>query len=173
MTSELAFAKYEAELGYIERYLSEADYACTLLERSDDIPMPVLIAALPKDEAGRDRFFNFVFVPVEQEELTTLEFLQIYCQIPFKISPAYRAATEKFLFYANDTIVIGHAGLDADGTPNLRYILSKEQFRMIDQALIAELTQVMHFILDKVSPLVEQVGTGRLSPEKALEQLRS
>jgi hypothetical protein len=173
MTSELANAKYSAELGYIDRYLTQAGYACNLLDSSAELPVPILIAALPKDEAGRDRFFHFVFVPVEQEELRTLEFLQVYGQMPFQVDPAHREVLEKFLLYANEQIVLGQAGLGADGTPHLRYILSKEQFRLIDQALITELVQVLHFIFDQLSPLVEQVGTGQLGAQEALDQLRA
>lgn len=168
--NDLINAKYAAELQFIQNALKEADFTAQFVDASSDIPMPLLIVTLPQDEKGRERFIHLLFVPVNEEDLKTVQFLQFYSLLP--VPPGnYPPELTTFILAANNQIALGHLGYDPNGGLSYRYVHVKEKYRMIDAALVQEMLEVFYYILDSVSPLVEQVAAGQISAAEAMKRL--
>ncbi len=170
MNTDLLNAKYAAELRFIERTLKEANFTTQFLDVSKEIPMPMLVVHLTPDERGRERFIHMLFVPASEEELQTVQFLQLYAPLPF--SPGkYTAELPAFLLGANNQIAIGHLGFDPNGSLCYRYVHVKEKYRMIDAGLVREMVEVFFYMIDRVSPLIEQVAGGQMSAAEAIQKM--
>lgn len=167
---DLLNAKYAAELKFIERALNEASFSTRFFDTSSELPLPLLAVNLPPDEQGRERFIHLVFVPASEEELKTVQFLQLYSPLPVSTgsSPVELMA---FIVGANNQTAIGHLGFDPNGSLCYRYVHIKEKYKMIDASLVREMVEVFFYMLDRISPLAEQVAAGQISAADAVRQM--
>jgi hypothetical protein len=171
MISDLANAKYTAELSFLEGYLENLGFESELMERSDTVPMPILVSSIGGDTAGRPRLLNFLFVPIDEEHLDVLQLLQIHTLFPFDLHPDYVAETEKLLAVINQKLGMGAVGIDEQNDIFYKYIFAKARFQPLDEGLIIETVQLFIFLMEQFSSLIEGVATGQMALTAVLEAL--
>ena len=171
MISDLANAKYTAELSFLEGYLDNLGFESELIERSETVPMPILVSSIGGDAAGRPRLLNFLFVPIDVEHLDILQLLQIHTLFPFDLNPDYLAATEKLLGVINQKLGMGTVGIDEQNDIFYKYIFAKARFQPLDEGLIIETVQLFIFLMERFSNLIEGVVTGQLDLAAAIKKL--
>jgi hypothetical protein len=172
MLSELTNAKYTAELSFLEGYLAQLGFESDLLERSETVPMPILITSIGGDEAGRPRLLHFLFVPIEEEHLQTVQLLQIHTLFPYEIQPDTLPETEKLLGYINQKLGMGSVGVDEQNSIYYKYIFAKARYQPLDEPLIVETVQLFIFLMERFSGVIEDVVTGQRDLSAAIEMLQ-
>lgn len=68
-----------------------------LLEKSEEVPLHVLLASLVKDRKNKDRFVNFSYIPIADDELDYIRLLQLFSVIPSDLNSKHldQACTPK------------------------------------------------------------------------------
>ncbi len=173
MISELTNAKYTAELSFLAGYLDNLGFDSELIERSEAMPMPILVSSIGGDGAGRPRLINFLFVPIDEEHLDILQLLQIHTIFPFDVQPEYQPQTEKLLGIINQKLGMGCVGIDEQNDLFYKYLFAKARFQPLDEALIIETVQLFIFLLERFSSLIEKVATGEIGLTAALATLQA
>jgi hypothetical protein len=169
MISELMQAKYASELSFLQGFLEEEGIPCTLLDPSQGVELPVLIAV--REEEGKERPLHFIFVPVG-EELETLQLLQIYALIPVELEPSRLAAIEKLLVVVNRMAGLGSFGVEGLEQMYYKYIFPKPKYEKWNRDLIMETIFLFLFLLERFSGILEGAASGQISFETAMDELR-
>jgi hypothetical protein len=172
MISDLTNAKYTAELSFLDGYLAELGFDSELIERSEVVPMPILVSSIGGDHAGRPRLLNFLFVPIEEDHLEVLQLLQIHSIFPFDVQSDKQADMEKLLSTINQKLGMGSVGIDEQGDIYYKYLFPKARYQPLEQTLIIETVQLFIFLMEQFSNLIESVATGQQSLTMAIEQLQ-
>jgi hypothetical protein len=171
--SELSKAKHAVELSHLsEILLAELGYHSELVEQSEEVPIPFLVTAIPQDERGRDRYLNFVFVPVPDEELQALELLQIHTLVSGRLIKARRTDVERLVGAINRKAGLGCMGIDEADNVYYKYVFAKGKYALFDPDLVSEMVQLFVYVVERFSGLVERVVTGQQSLAPALRELQ-
>lgn len=169
MISELTKAKHAVELSHLGEILQAGlGYSSQLVESSEDVPIPFLVTAIPQDEQGRDRYLNFIFVPAPDEELQALELLQIHTLVPCRLVEASRADTERLIGAMNRKAGLGCMGIDEADNVYYKYVFAKGKYALFDPDVVAEMVQLLVYVVERFSGLVEGVATGQQDVAAAL-----
>jgi hypothetical protein len=169
MISDLLKAKYASELSFLKGFLEEEDIPCTLLDTSQGVELPVLIAVRELD--GGERPIHFIFVPVG-DELETLQLLQIYAIFPGEVDAVHVGTLEKLLIAVNRLVGLGSFGLDPENQLYYKYIFAKPKYEKWNRELILETIYLFLFLMERFGSLLEAAATGQLDGETALEELK-
>ena len=161
MISNLTNAKHTAELSFLSGYLAELGFESELVERSETLPMPILISSIGGDAAGRPRLLHFLFVPIEEDQLEILQLLQIHTLFPYEVEADYLTETEKLLSVINQKLGMGYVGIDQENAVYYKYLFAKARYQPLDQALIVETVQLFIFLMERFSNVIESVVTGQ------------
>jgi hypothetical protein len=168
VTAEL-HARHLAQLGFLEQILKEAEVPTTLLERSEELPLNVLMAGITKDERGRDRFVHFSFLPLDDEtDIQAVELLQIYHTFPFRLAGGRRAAVAELLLEANTRLPIGHFGLNENEELHYRYVYALSGARTFDADEIGTMIGLFVSMCDLFAESLEAVASGAKEPAGAV-----
>jgi hypothetical protein len=170
MKSQLLIAKYASELTFLQEYLEEAGFACTLLDAEQGVELPILIAVYHDEEEEIERALNFVFVPTG-DELEALQLLQIFSLISDTVDDEHLPAVEKLLSAANRSAGLGSFGLDNDNQLYYKYIFPKPKYERWNRELIKETVFLFLFLLGRFGGVISAAGSGELSLEAALAEL--
>lgn len=171
MISNLTNAKHTAELSFLSGYLAELGFESELVERSDNLPMPILISSIGGDAADRPRLLHFLFVPIEEDHLEILQLLQIHSLFPYEVGSDYLVATEKLLSVINQKLGMGYVGIDEQDSIYYKYLFAKARYQPLDRALIVETVQLFIFLMERFSGLIEGVATGQQDLAAAIATL--
>ncbi|MDF2722422.1 MAG: hypothetical protein K0Q59_2097 [Paenibacillus sp.] len=155
MQSDFAHASHLAQLGLLEQLLNETGIATHMLEKSEQLPLHVLLAAMAKDDQGRDRYLHFSFLPVDEEQMSAIQLLQMYCKLPFPLREEARAATADILLDINGKLPIGHFGVDEAGELYFRYVYVMPAKRSFDREEMVELITLYANMYDLFAEQVE------------------
>lgn len=137
-------ASHLAQLGQLEAIMQEAGIAAQLLEPTDILPLPVLLAAVPPDDKGRERYVHFSFLPLDDTAIEAIQLVQLYAKLPFAIGEAERERQEAAAVLAdiNTRVPIGHFGLEEDGGLHYRYVYCMSAAQSFDQDVMLELVSL-------------------------------
>ncbi|MNI26065.1 hypothetical protein D3C73_797480 [compost metagenome] len=172
MSFDVIQTRQLAQLNLLKQILDEEGIPVTILEKSNDIAIHLLIANIQQDAEGRDRFLQFSFVPMEEEEGQTLQFLQIYSTLPFSMETSQRAEVAELLLELNTRLPLGHMGITVDQEIHYRYVytLSSGQVLISDEVL--ELLSLFVYMLEMFGGVLERVATGTTNAASAIADLR-
>jgi hypothetical protein len=168
MVSKLTMAKHAVELGHLKDILADLGYDSRVLEPSEGVPIPLLIMALPLDQKGNERYLNFLFVPVEDEELQSLEMLQLHTVIPCQLEESQRVDTQRLVSTLNSKIGLGCIGLDNEDNVYYRYVYPKAKYELFDDSLVSETVSLFIYMLERFSDLLTSVAMGQQDLDTAL-----
>jgi hypothetical protein len=158
-----------AQLGFLEQILKEAEVPATLLERSEELPLNVLMAGMSVDEQGRDRFLHFSFLPLDEEtDVQAVELLQMYHTFPFRLADGMRPAVAELLLEANTRLPIGHFGLNEGEELHCRYVYALSGSRTFDADEILAITGLFMSMCDLFAESLEAVASGAKLPAETV-----
>ncbi|MEW9700851.1 YbjN domain-containing protein [Paenibacillus sp. SI8] len=171
MLPELVHARHLAQLGLLKEILDEAGLATNLLEKSEAIPIHVLMAGFQEDKKGRDRFLHFSFLPLDEEEAGAIQLLQIYSTLPFHLKDEQRAAVAHILLEINTRLPIGHFGINEQNELHYRYVYSLSTARSFDSEEILDILSMFVYMCDMFAEPVELVASGESGVAEVIEAL--
>ena len=85
MINDEVTARTYMELTRLEKVLNGMGIDTNLVRKSEEFELNVLVAVLDPDEQGRERFINFTFMPLPEDEIEYVDLLQLYTSFP--VSP--------------------------------------------------------------------------------------
>src|SRR5690554_4214913 len=171
MNSEQVDALHLVELGFLEAALVAAGLQTQLLEKSEEIPLHVLLALLGKDRDNRDRMVNFSYIPIADDELEHVRLLQLFSIIPSDQNSKHLAQVHSLINTLNGHVPIGHFNIKEDGEINFRYVHCVPSGESMDTDIIVEVFDLFNFSLSLFAERIEDVSSGKLSLHAALSDL--
>ena len=159
------------QLNQLRIYIDHLEFESRIIQKSEQIPINILLAAITVDYKERNRFINFSFVPISGEELDHINLLQFYTTLPIDLNNNARESLEKLIFVINTRMAIGHFGLQEDGEIYLRYIYTTHRVHGINEQQIVETMMLYTAMLDMHERLLDRVAIGEMSLQEALREL--
>jgi hypothetical protein len=172
MLTDLAHARHLAQLGQLKEILDEAELATNLLEKSEAIPLHVLMAGFQEDSKGRDRFLHFSFLPLNDDDIVAIQLLQIYSTLPFHLKEGAREGVAALLLEVNTRLPVGHFGVNEEGELHYRYVYSLSASRTFDGDEVLEILTLFVYMCDMFAEHIELVASGEASADTVIQALR-
>ena len=173
MILEETHARNLVELDYLKQYIDELGWESNLVERSSEIPINVLLARIEKDFKGRDRAINFTYIPTSDEDLESINLLQLYTSVPCDLDVKFRGDVEKLLLAINGTLAIGHFNIKPNNEIFFRYVYVTSKAELINQETITETVLLFVYVQDMFAELIDDVASGQKNFQMALQELES
>lgn len=121
--------------------LLQAGILARLLEASEELAIPTLLVEIPPDEDKKERWLSLTVIPAD-EMMEEVDLVQFYLPL-FSLEEASRSQVA--LHDINEKIVMGHAGLQADGLVYLRYTWAIPKGMPILHTVLLEVIQLFTF----------------------------
>lgn len=172
MLPDLVHARHLAQLGLLKQILDEADLATNLLEKSEAIPLHVLMAGFQEDKKGRERFLHFSFLPLNDDDIVAIQLLQIYSTLPFHLQEGTRDGVAAVLLEINTRLPIGHFGINEQDELHYRYVYSISAASTFESEEVLEILSLFVYMCDMFAEHVELVASGEASAEQVVQSLR-
>lgn len=169
---QLSLARQDAQLGFIQQYLTESGMTSQLLDRSEELPISVLLLPLLKDGRQRDRFLHFSFVPLNEEDLGGIDLLQIYTTVPVEWKIDSKDQVTKLIAAINRKLAIGHFNLQNDEV-NYRYVHCLSGSKRISADEMLAVIRLFEMMLNMFASVVDDVAAGRVDLAQALDEVNS
>lgn len=171
MFSDAVHESHLQQLNELRMCIDGLDFESRMLEHSEFIPINVLLIAITVDYKERDRFINFSFVPISDEELEHTNLLQMYTTLPIELQEEQRSAVEKLLLAINTRMAVGHFGLQDDGEIYIRHIYSTARSSRINEQQMIDTIILFIAMIDMHEQLIDEVANGVLDVAEALNIL--
>ncbi|KRF43936.1 YbjN domain-containing protein [Paenibacillus sp. Soil787] len=172
MLPDKIHARHLAQLGFLKEILDETGLATNLLEKSEAIPLHVLMAGFQEDKKGRERFLHFSFLPLNDDDIVAIQLLQIYSTLPFHLQEGSRDAVASVLLEINTRLPIGHFGINEQNELHYRYVYSISASRTFESEGVLEILSLFVYMCDMFAEHVELVASGEASAEQVVQSLR-
>ncbi|MEC0230490.1 YbjN domain-containing protein [Paenibacillus alba] len=172
MLPDLVHARHLAQLGLLKDILDETGLATNLLEKSEAIPLHVLMAGFQEDKKGRERFLHFSFLPLNDEEIGAIQLLQIYSTLPFHLKEGRRGEVASVLLEINTRLPIGHFGINEQNELHYRYVYSIPATSTFESEEVLEILSLFVYMCDMFAEHVELVASGEAGAEQVIQALR-
>lgn len=156
------------QLNQLRMYIDSLEFESRIIQKSERIPIHILLAAITVDYKERNRFINFSFVPISEEELEYTNLLQFYTTLPIELSRNHLAEVERLLFAINTRMAVGHFGLQDDGEIYLRYIYTTHRIHGINEQQMLETILLFIAMLDMHEEVIDRLSSGEINLEEAL-----
>lgn len=162
-----------AELGFLQQALEEAGLPCRLLEPTEDIPIPALLAAPDADEEDGERYLTFTFVPLDDEDIGDIRLLQIYTVVAPAVASDVRAGLAELLMTVNSRLPLGHFSLNDAGELYYRYVWAVGAAHKLPQPDALHVIDLFLLTLGMFGRTVGDVASGSRSAAEAIAALSS
>ena len=169
--SEKAHARHLVELGFLKEHLEEIGLESTVLERSQELPLNVLLTNIQNDHKGRKRVVNFAFVPMPEGDMDYISLLQFYTVIPCELSPENQGSLEKLIMAINCQTAIGYFGAKENKEVFLRYTYSTSASHLISKDEFKETLFLFVYMMEIYAEIIEDVASGKKSLQEALKAI--
>lgn len=171
MFSDEIHGSHLKQLNQLRLYIDALDFESRMIEHSEFVPINVLLVAITVDYMERDRFINFSFVPISDEELDHTNLLQFYTTMPIELKLNNRIDVEKLLLAINTRMAVGHFGIQDNGEIYIRHIYSAHRLYGMNEQLIVETILLFIAMIDMHEELIDGVAKGKIELEEALRIL--
>jgi hypothetical protein len=172
MLSETASAHHLERLGNLKLLLDETGLATSLLEQSKDIPFHILIAGFHQDPKERERFVQFSFLPIHEQEIQAVDLLQMYSTLPFRLEEGLRDQTASLLLDVNTLLPIGYFGINEQDEIHLRYVYSLPAGKPLGADEMLDVVSLFMYMCDMFGGPIEDLASGSKPLEAVRESLR-
>lgn len=172
MLPDHVHTRHFTQLELLKEILDETGLATNLLEKSEAIPLHVLMAGFQEDKKERERFLHFSFLPLNDEEIAAIQLLQIYSTLPFHLEESKRDEVAALLLEINTRLPIGHFGINEHNELHYRYVYSISAARSFDSEEVLEILSLFVYMCDMFADHVELVASGEANAEQVVQALR-
>jgi len=171
MIDEEVTARTYMELARLEEVLNGMGIDTNLVRKSEEFELNVLVAVLDPDEQGRERFINFTFMPLPEDEIEYVDLLQLYTTFPAAPTAETRAETLELINGVNPKLPFGSVAISADGELYYRYVLAKRRLEFTDDDAFGELVLLFQFAASMFAGALDAVASGEATAAEVLAQL--
>ncbi|CAI6081359.1 YbjN domain-containing protein [Cohnella sp. JJ-181] len=171
MDASANHARDLAELGFLEHSLKEAGLPCRLIEPTEGVPIPALLAATDAGDDGRERYLTFTFVPLADEDIGDIRLLQLYTVVSPSVPAVHRAELAELLTAVNSRIPLGHFSLNEAGELYFRYVWAVSAKHRLPDPETLHVADLFLMTLGMFGPKVSDVADGRIGAAGALADL--
>lgn len=155
MNEKINEAKNLADLEVYKSYFKDMSH---LFEKSDNMPLSVLVLLLKKDNKKRDRTINLTFLPFKDSDLEELSPLQFYSILPFKYNGKSNEINELIL-KLNQFSSLGGFSINNDEVI-LRYIHCIPRFEIYPKEKLEEIINLFVKNMDVLGSKIESCIVG-------------
>ncbi|NJL15580.1 MAG: hypothetical protein HC913_22955 [Microscillaceae bacterium] len=146
----------------IQQYMQPLGFKTQILAQSEEILYEVLLIEIKPDPEERDRFLTFTYFPPEETEFESIDCLQLFCQLPFSVSPTFDLA--RYLFLLNRKLPLGTFALaEAERMMEFRHVLIFPPQATPEADFFQELVPLTESLLDIFCPYLEKLSRGELN----------
>jgi hypothetical protein len=158
--SELIEAKQLAVLQSLKDYFLESGVATHLLEKSETLPVSVLVVVIGRDFKDRERTINFAFLPVREDDFQHVSGLQFFSTLPnVEYNPEDKGIAE-LLLTINHKTALGNYSYTAGKEIALRHIHFMPKFGITPKEEFIEVAMLFKQMLDLFGPKIEAYTEG-------------
>lgn len=168
MFSEKELKNHLEELNQIRMYIDRLELETRIIKKSDIMPIHVLLAGLTVDYKERDRYVNFSFVPLSEDDLQFINLLQFYTTLPVEVKEQYIDDIHTLLHVINTHMAIGHFGIQEDGEVYIRYIYTTHRIHGVNEQQFLETLMLYTSMIDIHEEIIEKVGIGEMKLSDAI-----
>lgn len=168
MFSEKELKNHLEELNQIRMFIDKVEFETRMIKKSDIMPIHVLLAGLTVDYKERDRYVNFSFVPLSEDDLQYINLLQFYTTLPLEVKEEYIDDVKKLLHVINSHMAIGHFGVQEDGEAYIRYIYTTHRIHGVNEQQFLETLLLYISMIDIHEEMIEKVGIGEVALSEAI-----
>ncbi|WP_127587380.1 YbjN domain-containing protein [Paenibacillus koleovorans] len=160
MLPDVVRTRHLAMLGFLKSMLEEADVQAELFEMSDQLPVSVLMTTIGPDSKGRDRTLHFSFIPVDDEDIVSIQLLQLYSTMPYRIESGRREALAQQLLEINGQCPFGHFGISEQEQLYFRYQYAVSASRLFERDEMMEVIGLIIQTIEAFDEQLEQAASG-------------
>ncbi|MBA3238470.1 MAG: hypothetical protein H0T62_09025 [Parachlamydiaceae bacterium] len=173
----------KATLNDIKKFLEIRNYPCTILNKSEFIPVEQLVIELMRDSKERARL---LLVRATQQNLSASDALlgikskiRIYQEIQFIVTLPFQVVDEQIPDAAR-LILLLNKGLELPGfelSESDRLIFFRHAFVVpeddLDERIFLSLVGMIELVLDAFAETLEKVATGKQSLREVIEEAKT
>ena len=157
-------------LAYLEVFKSYFSGISQLFEKSNEMPLSVLVLVLNKDSKGRDRTLNLSFLPFGDSDFNQINPLQFYSVLPFNYN-GNREDVNNLILKLNQFSSIGGFSLNNNNEIILRYIHCIPRYEIYQKESLEEVINLFVKNMDVLGSKIESCINGNLTSEEIISNL--
>lgn len=172
MTTAQGQTWHLAQLRILDSILQEMGYPTHLLERTAQIPQPVLLVKIAMLGERPPLEMALGFYPVDPQQVKHTLLLQYFMELPLRPDDEGLRRVVELLPDLNGKAVLGHFSVDS-GRRSLiyRYVQTLPAGEPITQSAVADVMVLVGYTPALFIDLLEELAGGQLSVEQARTQL--
>ena len=166
MNEKINEAKNLADLEVYKSYFKDMSH---LFEKSDNMPLSVLVLLLKKDNKKRDRTINLTFLPFKDSDLEELSPLQFYSILPFKYNGKSNEIN-KLILKLNQFSSLGGFSINNNDEVILRYIHCIPRFEIYPKEKLEEIINLFVKNMDVLGSKIESCIVDDADPSSIINK---
>ncbi|MCH2233055.1 MAG: hypothetical protein MK078_02295 [Crocinitomicaceae bacterium] len=159
----------QERLEELRTWLGAIDVNSEVLEKSEAIPLDVLLADL-SDDADNERMLQFAFLPISSEDLSFTKLLQAYMVLNHRATDENLGEILYLIKEANSKSILGHFGIGPDNEIYYRYVHSMSTV-LNDEVGFQEMFSMIFVSIKMFESLLNDLASGKVDLEASLDQL--
>jgi Putative bacterial sensory transduction regulator len=171
MIDEKAVLRQEFELGNIEQMLKSLDVPCSLIARSELVPISAIYVPMEPDQRERSRGYGLSFIPMDEDDMDNSSLLQLYYEFPFEFNSKYELPLLKYINACNLLQPLGNFGIKDDQKFYFRYILIVGKDDDLNKDMLLDTLMMFEYLISIYEDQIDDLNSGELTLEAALEEL--
>lgn len=169
MIAEKTHARHLVELGRIQDFFKEREIYTQLLEKSDQIPLHILMLA-PEISEGRQAYVNVMFIPIDNPNVEDIQLLQLYTHLPVDYTGTMEAIAP-LLVAINMNLPVGNMGFK-DNSISFRYSYALSDNTLVQEEEFIDVFQLFFNSLALFIDLIDQVVEGKVTVQQAIQHIK-
>ncbi len=171
MIDNKAILRQEFELGNIEQMLKSFDVPCSLIARSELVPISAIYVPMEPDDQKRDRGYGLSFVPMDEDDMENSSLLQLYYEFPFEFNSKFELPLLRYINAMNLLQPLGNFGIKDDQKFYFRYILIVGKDDDLNKDMLLDTLMMFEYLISIYEDQIDGLNSGQLTLEAALEEL--
>lgn len=169
MITEKTHARHLVELGRIQDFFSERDVQTQLLERSEQIPLNILMVASELQQ-DRQAYINIMYIPIENPNVEDVQLIQLYTHLPIDFTGSMEEIAP-LLVAINMNLPVGNMGFKDDNI-SYRYSYVVCDNELVKEDEFIDVFQLFFNSLALFIELIDEVVAGKKSVKQAIQQIK-
>ncbi len=153
----------------LKEWVSQLEIECEVLEKSQSIPLDMLLADLGDDKAD-DNFLQFIFLPLDEEDVSFTKLLQLYSVLEHKANDENLGELLVIINEINNMTMLGGFGINSNQEVFFRHVYAMPS--IIDSEIsFQEMVSLSIVTIKMFEDLLNDLASETINIEEALDQL--
>ena len=164
--------RMSSRLDIIDLYMQDYGYESQMIKKTLKLPIDLLISTIKNDIEGRERYMQFMHIPMETETGTKyIDLLQMYIKLPFDLNLECGIDTAAFITNINSSLPLGNFGIAEDNSVYFRYVLPVSKSKILDKDEFKEIVDIFIDMVDMFGEIIEEVANGSKDMYEAMDEM--